>query len=84
MANSEVIKMIDEALAALKVARKDAVASSRVEKTSAKTPTAAQPKDAAAKRGGMSEEGRLRVVEAQRKRWAAHKKAARKAARLAK
>ena len=84
MANSEVIKAIDQALAALKLARKASVASSSVVKTTAKAPTPAQSKGATPKRGGMSEEGRQRVAEAQRKRWAASKKAAKKAARLAK
>lgn len=79
MAQSELIASVDQALAALKVVRKAIAANAQLEAGSMTTSTS---KKAAVKRG-MSEEGRQRIAEAQRKRWAASKRAAKKAARLA-
>ena len=76
MAQKDLLSAIDQALAALGQARKTLSATSAPTKVSTKT--------AAPSKRGMSEEGRGRIAEAQRKRWAAHKKAAKKAARLAK
>ena len=72
------LTVIDQAVAALLAARKElSTTKQTAAKPSAKkTSTLSSP----AKRG-MSEEGRQRIAEAQRKRWAAQKKAARKAAR---
>jgi hypothetical protein len=84
MAQTELIAAVDQAMAALKAARKVLVVSARQEARS-KSITATK-KTAGAKtpkRKGMSEEGRLRIAEAQRKRWAVAKRAAKKAARLA-
>jgi hypothetical protein len=76
---------VDQALAALKAARKALVLSAKQapasKSTTATKKLAALPKPA---RKPMSEEGRLRIAEAQRKRWAVKKRAAKKAARLAK
>ena len=53
MANSEVIKVIDQALAALKLARKTSIASSRVEKASTNTTATAKTKATTPVRRGM-------------------------------
>ena len=78
MAQNTLLSAIDQAIAALQQARATlSAASSRV-------PTQVSPKTAAPAKRGMSEEARAKIAEAQRKRWAAHKRAAKKAARLAK
>ena len=84
MAKSELIASVDQALAALKVARKAIVANAKLQAGSKTITTSkkAAGKQAAVKRG-MSEEGRQRIAEAQRKRWAVLKRAAKKAARSA-
>jgi hypothetical protein len=90
MAQTELIAAVDQAMAALKAARKVLVVSARQEARSKSTTatklTKATKKTAGSKspaKKGMSEEGRLRIAAAQRKRWAVSKKAAKKAARLA-
>ena len=84
MADTELIAVVDRALEALKVARKALITNGRQQAGSKSTTTARKQagKATAAKRG-MSEEGRQRIAEAQRKRWALAKRAAKKAARLA-
>jgi hypothetical protein len=79
MAQQGIILAVDQALAALQAARKVLVSHAKQE---AKTKSTTVTKKAAAKKG-MSEEGRQRIAEAQRKRWAVSKRAAKKAARLA-
>jgi SLT domain-containing protein len=80
MAQNDLLNTIEQAIAALKQARKTLSSTSTgPTKTTRKKTAGAAP----AKRG-MSEEGRLKIAEAQRKRWAAQKKAAKKAARLTK
>jgi len=84
MAQTELIAAIDQALSALKSARKTLLASAKQQARS-NPATLKQGAGAPAKtRKPMSEEGRLRIAEAQRKRWAVAKRAAKKAARLAK
>ena len=77
MAKQDILVVIDQAVAALKAARLELV--TRKQEKSSASPTA---KSTSAKRG-MSEEGRQKIAEAQRKRWAKQKRAAKKAARLA-
>lgn len=79
MAYKDLIAAVDHALTALKQARKSLLANAKLEAQSKSTTT----KKKAPKRKGMSEEGRQRIAEAQRKRWALSKRAAKKAARLA-
>jgi len=84
MAQTELIAAIDQALAALKSARKALLIQARQQGSS--KPSTGVKKSAAAPakaRKPMSEEGRMRIAEAQRKRWAVAKRAAKKAARLA-
>jgi len=84
MAQTELITAVDQALAALKAARKALVVNAKQQARSKSTTTTkklADTKTPAKK--GMSEAGRLRIAEAQRKRWAVAKRAAKKAARLA-
>jgi hypothetical protein len=84
MAQTELIAAVDQALAALKTARKALLVNARQEAKSKSTTTATKSEGSAAKtRKPMSEEGRLRIAEAQRKRWAVAKRAAKKATRLA-
>ncbi len=84
MAQTQLITAVDQALAALKAARKALVANAKQEARFKSTTTTNKPavSKAPAKKG-MSEAGRLRIAEAQRKRWAESKRAAKKAARLA-
>ena len=74
---------VDQALTALKLARKALIANAKQEARSTKSTTRKLTGKSPTARKGMSEEGRLRIAEAQRKRWAVSKRAARKAARLA-
>jgi hypothetical protein len=86
MAKNDLITTIDQATVALQEARLALVAGAKQSKASAqaKTPSPkSSAKPAVAKRV-RSEEARQRMAEAQRKRWADKKKAAKKAARLAK
>ena len=85
MAQNTHIAAIDQAIAALKVARKTLKTSTKQTAASTATKTATKKSAAAPakSKGGMSAEGRARVAEAQRKRWAAVKRAAKKAARQA-
>ncbi len=84
MAEAELIAVVDRALEALKVARKALIANGRQQAGSKSTTMVnKQAGKAAPTRRGMSEEGRQRIAEAQRKRWALAKRAAKKAARLA-
>jgi hypothetical protein len=85
MAQKELIAAVDQALAALKAARKELLLNVRQEVRSKPATGIKKSAGAPAKtRKPMSEEGRLRIAEAQRKRWAVAKRAAKKAARLAK
>jgi SLT domain-containing protein len=85
MAENEILNAIDKAVAALTAARK--LLASGVTRNSASTQAKPSTKKAASApakgKRGMSEEGRERIAEAQRKRWALKKKAAKKAARTA-
>ena len=83
MTDKDITSAIDQAITALQSARKLLVTSAKVGTASKVKPTAAEsaPTKTAGKRT-MSPEGRERIAEAQRKRWAASKKAAKKAARL--
>ncbi len=84
MAQTELIMAVDQALVALKAARKTLMANAKQEaRSKSTTVTAKQAGAQTPARKGMSEEGRLRIAEAQRKRWAVSKRAAKKAARLA-
>ncbi len=84
MAKQDLLTVLDQAIAALRAARKAYVSSaSNKNGASAKVLTAASKQSSKPAKRGMSEEGRQRVAEAQRKRWAAKKGAAKKAARLA-
>ena len=76
MAKNDLLSAIDQAIAALQRARETLRATSAPAKTT--------PKKAPPTKRVLSEEARGRIAEAQRKRWAAHKQAAKKAARLAK
>jgi len=75
MAKQELLTVIDRALAALKTARQALANETGSKDVTSKTGKPGTP------RGSMSEEGRQRVAEAQRKRWAKQKRAAKKAAR---
>jgi hypothetical protein len=83
MTKSNILLAIDQAMAALQAARKElAKTSQQVKGGAAKTGSTKKPQLKAAQgRRPMSEEGRERIAAAQRKRWAAQKKAAKKAAR---
>jgi hypothetical protein len=84
MAKTELITAVDQALAALKAARKALVANAKQDARSKSTTTTKQLSTTKTPvKKGMSEAGRLRIAEAQRKRWAESKRAAKKAARLA-
>ena len=87
MANADLLSAIDQAVAALKAVRKELATgkNQKVTRTPAKSPAKAAVRVSASKpvqaKRTMSEEGRQRIAAAQRKRWAAQKKAAKKAAR---
>ncbi|RRA48516.1 hypothetical protein [Acidipila sp. EB88] len=83
MAKNNLLSVIDQAMNALAVARKSLVASSAETATPTPRKTAATKQAKPVTRRTMSEEGRQRIAEAQRKRWATQKRAAKKAARLA-
>lgn len=83
MAKTSLIAAVDQALTALKTARKALIANAKQEARTTKSTTRKLTVKPVTARKGMSEEGRLRIAEAQRKRWAVSKRAAKKAARLA-
>jgi hypothetical protein len=82
MLERDVIPAVDQAIAALKSARKMLAVNGRGTRLAAKSTTKPAPtaKSAGGKRV-LSEEARQRIVDAQRRRWAAVRKAAKKAAR---
>jgi hypothetical protein len=85
MTKKQLLTAIDDAMASLKAARK--ALSSNVTPATTNSATAPSGKKPAARpvlvKRGISEEGRQRIAEAQRKRWAAKKRADKKAARQA-
>jgi hypothetical protein len=82
MAEKEILRAIDHALAALTAARKLLASTAKQTGVTGPTiPSAKKSTSASSPKRGMSEEGRQRIAEAQRKRWAAKKKADKKAAR---
>jgi hypothetical protein len=82
MVEKDVIPAVDQAIAALRTARKLLVASHKQGKSNPRSigKAATSTNGTRAKRV-LSEESRQRIVEAQRKRWAAVRKAAKKAAK---
>ncbi len=84
MSQKSVVRAIDQAMSALEAARKELLAGEEqgAQERPARAGKALPLKTSGARRV-MSEEGRQRIAEAQRKRWAVAKRAAKKAARLA-
>jgi hypothetical protein len=84
MAKNDLLTAIDQATAALQMARKALVAEAKQASAQIEIPAAKSAAKPAAIKRVRSEEARQRMAEAQRKRWAAKKSADKKAARVAK